>query len=338
MKLNVSEAMLRGDKLRQRYLNTICAVLLALALAGCSSSSGQNSGGASRAGQGAAFKYSGSGRIQATATTGMVADIVQNIGGDRVQVAGLMGAGIDPHLYKATPGDIRKLTDSDMVFYNGLHLEGKMGDVLEKIGERKPVVAVAEAIDNKQLLKPTAFEGNPDTHVWFDVSLWMQAVEAVRNALVEFDTANSAEYKKRADAYLAKLKELHEYSKKQLATIPKARRVLVTAHDAFGYFGRAYDVEVLGLQGISTASEYSVQDVQRLGDIISKRGIKAVFVESSVPSRSVEAVVQRSQAKGHALRIGGTLYSDAMGRAGTPEGTYLGMVRHNVDTIVKALK
>jgi manganese/zinc/iron transport system substrate-binding protein len=337
MKLNVSEAMLRCDRLRQRYVGAICAVLLALALAGCTSSGGQN-GGTPGAGQGAAFKYSGSGPIQATATTGMVADIVQNVGGDRVQVAGLMGAGIDPHLYKATPGDIRKLTDSDMVFYNGLHLEGKMGDVLEKIGERKPVVAVAEAIDNKQLLKPAAFEGNPDPHVWFDVSLWMQAVEAVRDALVEFDTANSAEYKKRADAYLAKLKELHEYSKTQLATIPKARRVLVTAHDAFGYFGRAYDVEVMGLQGISTASEYSVQDVQRLGDTISKRGIKAVFVESSVPSRSVEAVVQRSQAKGHALRIGGTLYSDAMGRAGTPEGTYLGMVRHNVDTIVKALK
>ncbi len=337
MKLNVSEAMLRCDRLRQRYVGAICAVLLALALAGCSSSGGQN-GGTPGAGQGAAFKYSGSGPIQATATTGMVADIVQNVGGDRVQVAGLMGAGIDPHLYKATPGDIRKLTDSDMVFYNGLHLEGKMGDVLEKIGERKPVVAVAEAIDDTQLLKPAAFEGNPDPHVWFDVSLWMQAVEAVRDALVEFDTANSAEYKKRADAYLAKLKELHEYSKTQLATIPKARRVLVTAHDAFGYFGRAYDVEVMGLQGISTASEYSVQDVQRLGDTISKRGIKAVFVESSVPSRSVEAVVQRSQAKGHALRIGGTLYSDAMGRAGTPEGTYIGMVRHNVDTIVKALK
>src|SRR4028119_728057 len=216
MKPNLGRALLRGcEMLRWRVLRkqrsmSISAVLLAVALAGCTSSGGE--GGTAGAGSRAAFKHSGDGPIQATATTGMITDIVQNVGGDRVQVQGLMGPGVDPHLYKTTPGDIRKLTDSDIVFYNGLHLEGKMGDVLEKIGQRKPVVAVAESIDQKQLLKPAAFEGNPDPHVWFDVSLWMKAVESVRDALTEFDTANSATYKSRADDYLAKLKELHEYS------------------------------------------------------------------------------------------------------------------------------
>jgi manganese/zinc/iron transport system substrate-binding protein len=344
MKLNLNGTTLHRKAIpgcselwKQRLLHVICAWLMVVALAGCSSSGGQG-GGATGAGDRAAFKHSGGGPIQATATTGMITDIVQNVGGDRVRVQGLMGPGVDPHLYKTTPGDIRKLTDADIVFYNGLHLEGKMGDVLEKIGERRPVVAVGEGIDEKLLVRPAAFQGHPDPHVWFDVSLWMKAVEAVRDALSEFDPSSSAAYKSRAAAYLTKLKELHQYAKTQLATIPKSRRVLVTAHDAFGYFGRAYDVEVQGLQGISTASEYSVQDVQRLAALISKRGIKAVFVESSVPRRSVEAVVQACQSKGQPVQIGGTLFSDAMGRAGTPEGTYIGMVRYNVDTIVKALK
>jgi manganese/zinc/iron transport system substrate-binding protein len=230
------------------------------------------------------------------------------------------------------------LTNADIIFYNGLHLEGKMGDVLHKIGERKPVVPVAEAIDEERLRHPPQFAGNPDPHVWFDVSMWMRAAEATRDALMKFDQAHAEDYRKNAVAYLAKLKDLHEYAKTQLATVPRERRVLVTAHDAFSYFGGAYDVEVQGLQGISTASEYSVKDVQRLVALISKRGIKAVFVESSVPRRSIEAVVQGCKAKGHEVVIGGELFSDAMGRAGTPEGTYIGMVRHNVDTIVKALK
>jgi len=268
----------------------------------------------------------------------MVSDIVQNVGGERVQVQGLMGPGIDPHLYKATPGDIQKLSKADIVFYNGLHLEGKMGDVLERMGKGKPVVAVAEGIDPKLLRRPAAFQGHPDPHVWFDVSLWMTAVEAVRESLSQFDPPHKAEYGTRATAYLAELKELHQYAKTQLATVPKAQRVLVTAHDAFGYFGRAYEVEVEGLQGISTASEYSVKDVQRLVAMLSRRKIKAVFVESSVPRRSVEAVVQGCQARGHNVKIGGELFSDAMGKAGTPEGSYIGMVRHNVDTIVKSLK
>ena len=321
-----------------RPVISLAVLVVIVALAGCGS---QNSHDHTVNGTTAGkpnFQYSGQGPIKATCTIGMITDIVQSVGGERVQTQGLMGPGIDPHLYKTTPGDINKLNDANIVFYNGMHLEGKMGDVLEKVGERKLVVAVGEGIDEKLLLRPAAFQGNPDPHIWFDVSLWMKAVETVRDALSKFDPAHSADYKKRADAYLLKMKELHQYAKVQLATIPKERRVLVTAHDAFGYFGRAYDVEVEGLQGISTASEYSVKDVQRIVALITKRGIKAVFVESSVPRRSVEAVVQGCRAKGHRVEIGGTLFSDAMGAAGTPEGTYLGMVRYTVDTIVKALK
>jgi manganese/zinc/iron transport system substrate-binding protein len=213
-----------------------------------------------------------------------------------------------------------------------------MGEILQKIGARKPVVAVAENIDKKLLMSTAQFQGHPDPHVWFDVSLWMKATEAVRDELAKFDAQNSEYYKTQAATNLKKLAKLHASNKKQLATVPKARRVLVTAHDAFGYFGRAYDVEVIGLQGISTASEYGLGDVQRLVNLISKRGVKAVFVESSIPRRSIEAVVQGCKAKGHNVVIGGTLYSDAMGAEGSPEGTYIGMVRHNVDTIVKHLK
>lgn len=321
-----------------RPVVSLSCLAVILALAGCGPQKSHDHATNGATGGKPSFQYSGKGPIKATCTIGMITDIVQIVGGERVQAQGLMGPGIDPHLYKTTPGDIRKLNDADVVFYNGLHLEGKMGDVLEKVGERKLVVAVGEGIDEKQLVRPSAFQGHPDPHVWFDVSLWMQAVETVRDALSKFDPPHSADYKKRSDDYLVKMKELHQYAKTQLATIPKERRVLVTAHDAFGYFGRAYSVEVEGLQGISTASESSVKDVQRLAALIAKRGIKAVFVESSVPRRSVEAVVQSCLAKGHRVEIGGTLFSDAMGAAGTPEGTYLGMVRHNVDTIVKALK
>jgi len=282
--------------------------------------------------------YQGQGPIKITATIGMITDIVQNVGGDRVAVQGLMGPGVDPHLYKATSGDMEKLQGADVVFYNGLHLEGKMSEVLEKVGEKKPVIAVSKNLDHEKLRHPAAFKGNADPHIWFDVALWMKAVEAVRDSLAQFDPTHKADYEKRATAYLAEMKELDSYAKKAVSTVPKSRRVLITAHDAFGYFGQAYDIEVVGLQGISTDSGYGIKDVQRLVEMISKRGIKAVFIESSVPRRSIDAVVEGCRARGHSVRIGGTLYSDAMGKAGTPEGTYLGMVRKNVDTIVGALK
>ncbi|MED1950548.1 metal ABC transporter solute-binding protein, Zn/Mn family [Brevibacillus centrosporus] len=287
---------------------------------------------------GNAAPQEGNGAWKVTATTGMVADIVKQVGGKHVEVTQLMGAGVDPHLYKASEGDIKRIDQADIIFYSGLHLEGKMVEIFEKIGKTKPVKPVTAKLTKEDLLADPASPDNPDPHVWFDVSLWMKAVEQVRDDLIALDAANQADYSANAEKYLAELKELDAYAKAQLASIPKEQRVLVTAHDAFQYFGRAYEVEVLGLQGISTASEYGLKDVQQLVDTLVDRRIKAVFVESSVPKRSIEAVVQGAAAKNHSVTIGGELFSDAMGAPGTPEGNYLGMVKHNVDTIVGALK
>jgi len=266
----------------------------------------------------------------------MVADLVRNVGGERVAVTALMGPGVDPHLFKASEGDIARLQQARIIFYNGLHLEGRMGDILVKMAREKPTVAVAERIAPERLL--VTEDGVEDPHIWFDVSLWMEAVEVVRDHLTELDLDGRAVYAQNAEAYRAELEELHTYAREQLATIPAERRVLVTAHDAFGYFGRAYDVEVMGLQGVSTAAEYGLADLQLLVDVLVARGIKAVFVESSVPRSSIEALVEGAAARGHTVTIGGELFSDALGPEGTPEGTYVGMVRHNVDTIVAALR
>ncbi|SFX08821.1 manganese/zinc/iron transport system substrate-binding protein [Thermoactinomyces sp. DSM 45891] len=277
-----------------------------------------------------------SNKIQVTTTTGMIADIVKNVGGTHTEVSALMGTGVDPHLYKASQGDIRKLDQSHLIFYNGLHLEGKMTDVLSKIGKNKPVTAISDKIDRAKLLEIGANLHDP--HIWFDVQLWMSATEVVRDTLIKQDPSHKADYEKQAADYLAKLKQLDEDVKKQVNSVPKEQRVLVTAHDAFSYFGKAYGIEVVGLQGISTAAEYGLKDVQNMVDLISKRKIKAVFVESSVPKKSIEAVVEGSKQKGHEVKIGGELYSDAMGKAGTPEGTYIGMVQANVAKIVNSLK
>jgi len=266
----------------------------------------------------------------------MVADLVRNVGGDRVAVTALMGPGVDPHLFKASEGDVARLQQAQIIFYNGLHLEGRMGDILVKMAREKPTVAVAERVPEELLL--VTEDGVEDPHIWFDVSLWMRAVDVVRDSLIELDPAGRTVYEQNAAAYREELAELHTYAGEQLAAIPAGRRVLVTAHDAFGYFGRAYDVEVRGLQGISTATEYGLADLQQTVDLLVERQIKAVFVESSVPRSSVEALVAGAAARGHAVTIGGELFSDALGAEGTPEGTYVGMVRHNVNTIVAALR
>ncbi len=282
--------------------------------------------------------FEGTGPIEVVATTGMIGDIAKNLGGERLKVKTLMGAGVDPHLYKPTPADVRSLQDADLVFYNGLHLEGKMSDVLERVGEKKTVVAVADNIPEAQLLLADAATKTHDPHVWFDVSKWMIATETAKRALIKFDPKGTQTYTDNATKYLAQLRDLDNKTRREIATIPEAGRVLVTAHDAFRYFGRAYKIEVEGLQGISTATEVSVRDVSRIVDLLVKRRIKAVFVESSVPKRTVEAVVQGCRARGHEVKIGGQLFSDAMGPEGTPEGTYVGMVSANVKTIVGALK
>ena len=276
-------------------------------------------------------------KIQVVATIGMIGDAVERVGGDRVEVEGLMGPGVDPHLYKASEGDLRRLERSDAIFYGGLHLEAKMADVLERIADQRATQAVTDAIPESRLLTPAQFQGQHDPHVWFDVELWSYAVEQIRDRLTALDPGSAALYRRNADAYLAELESLDRYVAEQARRIPARKRVIITAHDAFGYFGQAYGFEVRGLQGISTAAEAGAGDVQSLARFIAERKIPAVFVESSVSPRTIEAVREAVRSRGWNVEIGGSLFSDAMGDPGTPEGTYVGMVRHNVDTIVEGL-
>lgn len=270
-------------------------------------------------------------------TTGMIHDLVRVIGGERVSAVGLMGPGVDPHLYKASPADARQLADADLILYNGLHLEGKLADTLVRLARTKPVIAVTERIPEKDLHTPEEMGGHFDPHVWFDVRLWRLAAERVRDALIEVDPAGEAAFRAAFDRYAAELDALHQEILTQIATIPESRRVLVTAHDAFGYFASAYGMNVRAIQGISTEAEASLRDINSLVDMLVADRLPAVFVESSVPRKTMEALVEGAKSRGHDVRIGGELFSDAMGDPGTPEGTYVGMMRHNVRTIVAAL-
>ncbi len=277
-------------------------------------------------------------RLNIVATTGMIADVVANIVKDSADVTALMGPGVDPHLYKATQGDLKKLRSADVIFYNGLHLEGKLGEIFKKLGNTKPVEAVGEAISPEQLINNSTMGGQFDPHIWFDVSLWRQVTEHISNSLQVHDSTNAEYYQKNSNAYISELEKLHQKVKSTIASIPESQRILITAHDAFGYFGLAYGIEVRGLQGISTLSEFGLKDVADLVNFIVENQIKAVFVESSVPEKYIESVVEGCQKKGHQVVVGGTLYSDAMGNEGTAEGTYIGMVTSNVETIANALK
>jgi len=277
-------------------------------------------------------------RLRVVATTGPLGDAIVRVGGEHVRVDVLMGPGVDPHLFMASEGDVNLLQQADVLFYNGLFLEAQIADVLRQIGERKPSVAVAERIDPALLLVGPDSSGEYDPHGWFDVPLWKQVVETVSATLAEVDAANAGAYRANADIYLQELEELHRYVQERAAELPAERRVLITAHDAFHYFGRAYGFEVRGLQGISTATEAGTADVRALADFIAQRQIPAIFIESSVPVRNVEAIQAAVAARGAAVEIGGELYSDALGGAESAGATYIGMMRHNIDTIVDALK
>lgn len=278
------------------------------------------------------------GKLVVTTTISQIADAVKNIGGDKVDVQSLMGPGTDPHLYKATQGDIAKLQKADVIFYNGLHLEGKMLDVLEKMNKEKPTYAIGDSIKGNDLLSKANDKTSIDPHIWFDIDIWSKALKTVEEGLIQADPNNKDYYEKNANEYFNKLKELKEYAAEEMSKIPAEQRVLVTAHDAFGYFGAAYDIEVEGLQGLSTDSEYGLGDVQKIVDLLVTRSIKAVFIESSISERSINAVIEGAKKKGHDVKIGGELFSDAMGKEGTEEGTYIGMYKHNVSTIVNSLK
>jgi len=278
--------------------------------------------------------------INVVATTSMIADLVDIVGGDRVDVQGLMGPGVDPHLYKASEGDVARMAGADVIFYNGLHLEGKMTEVFEQMAGRNiPTIAVAEGGVPDSLQRESAlFTGNFDPHVWFDVTLWSSVAQYVADELARMDSTHATTYEANVQAYLQELEALNAYVRRRAKEVPVEQRVLVTSHDAFGYFGRAYNFEVRGLQGISTATEAGTADVQELAEEVARRHIPAMFVESSVSPRGIEAVREAVRARGFEVAIGGTLYGDALGPADTPEGAYLGMVRHNIDTIVDALR
>lgn len=293
---------------------------------GCAAQGGGGEGGAAL----------GAARLRVVCTTQMVADLVRNVGGEDVQVEALMGEGVDPHLYKASTRDVLKLFRADVILYSGLHLEGKMAEIFERLGRRRAVYAVTDGIPRERLRKLGPEQVDP--HVWFDVGLWSMAAAAVERTLARHAPDHADAFAARGAAYRAELARLDEWCRRQMATLPPERRVLVTAHDAFFYFGDAYGLEVRAIQGISTDSEAGVRDIEELVTFLAGRGIKAVFVESSVSNRNVLALVEGCRARGHSLRVGGELYSDAMGPAGTPEGTYIGMVRHNVRTIVQALR
>jgi manganese/zinc/iron transport system substrate-binding protein len=273
--------------------------------------------------------------LRIVATTGMVADAAERVGGDRVRVTTLMGPGIDPHVYKASEGDVAHLVEADLVLFNGLHLEAKLGDVLERLDER--AAPIAGQLPEDRLLSPPAFGGQHDPHVWFDVDLWARAVEETGRVLARRDPAGAAVYRRNAAAYASELRRLDTWVRAETQRIPRERRVLVTAHDAFGYFGRRYGFEVRGLQGISTATEAGAQDVQQLAEFIAERRIPSLFVESSVSPRAIAAVRAAVRSRGFDVEVGEQLFSDAMGDPDTPEGTYTGMIRHNVRAIVEGL-
>lgn len=278
------------------------------------------------------------GRLAVVATIGMIGDIARRVAGDRAEISVLMGAGVDPHLYQPTRGDMEMLLASDVVFYNGLLLEGRMTDALVRTASAdRGVYAVTELIDPQYLVQPEDMEGKDDPHVWMDPTAWAKAVEVIRDRLIEHDPGGRAEYEANASTLLTELQTLDKYCMQVLESVPAESRVLVTAHDAFGYFGRRYGFEVLGIQGLSTESEAGVRDIERLVDLLVTRRVGAVFVESTVSDRNIKALIAGAAARGHTVTIGGQLFSDAMGPAGTYEGTYVGMIDHNATTIARAL-
>ncbi|MEM6469365.1 MAG: zinc ABC transporter substrate-binding protein [Planctomycetota bacterium] len=323
--INVAWDLLRRtcqpSRMRRRCFATILAMGL-LTLGGCSRDSPSDSA-------------ADSGKLNVVATVGMVADLVREVGGDQVEVTQICGSGVDPHLYMPTRDDVQKLMDADVIFFCGLKLEGKMADTLERFANEKPVFAVTDAINPATLIGGE--EDHADPHLWNDVSLWSQCVGLISDRLSKELPQYAAEFTERASAYQQSLDQLHQYGVDVMKTVPEKSRLLITSHDAFSYFGRGYGLEVRGIQGISTESEAGLQQINGLVDLLLQRNVGAVFVESSVSPKNIEALIEGAASKGHQVVKGGTLFSDAMGAPGSYEGTYIGMLDHNLTTTAKAL-
>ena len=275
--------------------------------------------------------------LRVVATTGMIADAARQIGGDLVEVKGLMGPGVDPHAYRQTRTDIVAMTRADLVLWHGLYLEAQMEGFFHDLARKRNVVAVAEALPRDKLRGHDSYADKFDPHVWMNPVLWIEVVRAVQAALTETRPEAALKFEANAEVYISQIRAVSRYAADRLQRVPESARVLLTAHDAFGYFGAEYGFEVLGIQGISTESEAGLNRIGMLVDLLVERRITAVFVESSVSDRSIRAVIEGAAAKGHALKVGGELFSDAMGPDGTYEGTYVGMIDHNVTVIAGAL-
>ncbi len=278
-------------------------------------------------------------QLQIVCTTGMLADAAKQLtlGIDSIQLITLMGPGTDPHLYKASQADVLALSRADLIVYNGLHLEGKMNDLFKKLPAQK-TYAAADGVAEEDLINASDYPGAYDPHLWFDLSLWAQLVDSLGERLAILLPEQSGKIRTNTKNYQQRLLETHKWAKTKLLQIPENQRVLITAHDAFKYFGRAYSVEVRGLQGISTTAEYGIADISALADFIAQRKIKAVFIENSVDPRAIQAVIEAVESRGEELKLGGELYSDALGGSDGPAANFLGMFRYNVQTIYQSLK
>lgn len=286
-------------------------------------------------------RFQGTYPIRVLCTTGQVADMLRHLGGEHIQVDPLMGPGIDPHSYKPVPTDFDKLSAADAIFYNGLHLEGRLGDMFQSTARQKLTVAVTHALEESgdpRLRQAPEFQGNYDPHVWHDPTLWADCATHVAEKLAAFDPPHAADYHRNLAAFREQMRNLHEFCRSQLSEIPAPQRVLVTSHDAFWYLGNAYGIEVHGLQGISTADEIDLGKIDEVVELLVSRRIKAAFVESAVAPRTIQALIERCGERGHEINNGGELYADALGPAGSPAETYDGMMRENVRTIVNALQ
>ena len=276
-------------------------------------------------------------RLEVVATTGMIADVARALGGEHVEVRALMGPGVDPHAYRQTRTDIVAMAQADLVLWHGLYLEAQMEEFLQELDGVGTVVAVAEALPKDRLVAHDDYPEKYDPHVWMDPDLWADVVIEIKDALAEASPALTSQLDANAEAYLADLEDVAAYASAALASVPDTSRVLLTAHDAFNYFGEAYGFEVLGIQGISTDSEAGLRRISELVDLLVDRNIRAVFVESSVSDRNIRALIEGAAARDHSVVIGGELFSDAMGPEGTYEGTYIGMIDHNATVIAGAL-
>lgn len=323
---------------RWKITSLVFALVLALLLNGCGA--GQTSAPTDNVTAGES-NTSVAEPLKILVTTQQIADAVENIAADKVEISMLLGPGIDPHTYVATESDIEMLMNANVILYNGNHLEAQLERIFDQMSKQddKVVVGLAEQLEETSLLSWQPEAGMPnDPHVWNDVRLWKEIAAIISDTLAAADPANAATYSTNAEAYIAQLDDLHNYITSEIQKIPQERRVLVTAHDAFGYYGRAYGLAVEAVQGISTETEASTADVQALADIVTERGVPAIFIETTISPRTIEAVQAAVRAEtSNEVVIGGELFSDAMGEPGTDAGTYIGMMRHNTDTIVAAL-